>query len=61
MYADFNRPNYQKFLMSLLVKRQGPVFVSKHSTYAIKHSNELFKQSAKLLKLLEKIETSCRR
>ena len=51
MYTDFNRPNYQKFLMSLLVKRQGPVFVSKHSTYAIKHSNELFKQSAKLLKL----------
>ena len=47
MKAAFYRPDYQKFLMCLLIKRLGRAFVSKHAVEPLKRSVELLKHSAK--------------
>ena len=40
MKAAFYRPDYQKFLMCLLIKRLGQTFVSKHAAGPLKRSAE---------------------
>ena len=50
MKAAFYRPDYQKLLMCLLMKRLGRAVVSKHAAEPLKRSAELLKHSAELLK-----------
>ena len=61
----FYRPDYQKLLMCLLIKRLGQAFASKHVSKSLKqlaellkHSVELFKHSEKLLRVQEKTISS---
>ena len=49
--AAFYRPDYQKLLMCLLIKRLGQAFVSKHAEEPLKRSAELLKHSAELLRI----------
>ena len=48
--AAFYRPDYQKLLMCLLIKRLSRAFVSKHAAESLKLSAELLKHLAELLK-----------
>ena len=48
MKTAFYRPDYQKLLMCLLIKRLGRVFVSKHAVEPLKGSAELLKHSNEL-------------
>ena len=48
--AAFYRPDYQKFLMCLLIKTFCRVFVSKHADKPLKRSAEFLKHLDKLLK-----------
>ena len=50
MKAAFSGPDFQKFLMCLLIKRLGQAFVSKHADEPLEHSAELFKHSTEHLK-----------
>ena len=50
MKAAFYRPDYQKLLMCLLIKKPGYGFVSKHALKGLKESIKLLKPSVKLLK-----------
>ena len=43
MKAAFYRPDYQKLLMCLLIKRLGQAFNSKHVAELLKHSVELLR------------------
>ena len=58
MKAAFYRPDYQKFLMCLLIKRLGQEFISKHVAKPLKRSTELLKHSAELLTVYEKTKSS---
>ena len=51
MKAAFYRPDYQKLLICLLIKRLDLVFVSKHAAEPLKRSDELMKHSADLLRV----------
>ena len=51
MKAAFYRPNYQKLLMSPLIKRLGRAFVSKPVAEPLRRLAELLKHSAELLRI----------
>ena len=51
MKAAFYRPDYQKLLMCLLIKRLGRAFISKHAAEPLKRSAELLKHSAEFLRI----------
>ena len=53
MKAAFDRPDYQKLLMCLLIKRLSQAFVSKHEAEPLKRLAKLLKQSVELLKHLD--------
>ena len=55
MKVAFYKPDYQKFLMCLLIKIPGWVFVSKYAAKPLKRSAELLKQLAEFLKHLAKL------
>ena len=55
--AAFYWPCYQNFLMCPLIKRLGQAFISKNAAKPLKHSAELFKHLAKLLRVYEKTKT----
>ena len=43
MKAAFYRPDYQRLLMCLLIKRLGRAFISKHAAELLKHSAEFLR------------------
>ena len=49
--AAFYRPDYQKLLMCLLIKRLGRAFISKHAAKPLKRSAKLLKHSAEFLRI----------
>ena len=51
MKAAFYRPDYQKLLICLLIKRLDLVSVSKHTAKPLKLSDELMKHSGDLLRV----------
>ena len=51
MKAAFYRPDYQKLLMSQLIKSLGREFVSKHAAEPLKRSAEPLKHSAELFRI----------
>ena len=58
MKFAFYRPDFQIFLISLLIKRLSGAFASKYATEPLKNSFELSKHSAGLLKAEEKSKYS---
>ena len=56
--AAFYRPDFQQFLMCLLIKKLDRTFVSKYAAKPLKYSAELLKHVVELLKALEKTRDS---